>query len=188
FMSWDHPLVRGALDLLLGAEFGNAAFGIRKGSGAEAILLEIHAVVECVAPAPLHADRFLPATPVRVLVDHTTADRTEEEGLLSPELEKGDVFRLLDRGAVKKKLLPAMLAKAQELANERMRKIVEGAHTTMESQVQDEIERLEDLSAVNDHIRPAEIAAARQEKADLAAAISSARLRLDALRLIFCVT
>jgi ATP-dependent helicase HepA len=60
FMSWDHPIVRGALDLLLGGEFGNAAFGIWRGAG-EGLLLEIHAVVEAVAPAALHIDRFLPA-------------------------------------------------------------------------------------------------------------------------------
>ena len=116
FMSWDHPLVRGALDLLLGVEAGNAAFGVWKTPGAESVLLEVHAVVECVAPAALHVDRFLPATPLRVVVDHALADHSDDATLAAAKLEKGDVFRLLDRGVVKKKLLPAMIAKAQALA------------------------------------------------------------------------
>ena len=37
----------------------------------------------------------------------------------------------------------------------------------MEAQLQDEIERLEDLREINDHVRPEEIAAVRQQKTDL---------------------
>ena len=185
FMGPDHPLVRGALDLLLGLESGNSAFGIWKDSGSEGIMLEICAVAECIAPAALHADRFLPATPIRVVVDHALADHTEDESVANATLEKGDIFKLLDRGAVKKKLLPAMLEKAQALAEVRMQNIVAAASAGMESQLQGEIERLEDLREINDHVRPEEIAAVRQQKTDLQSALASARLRLDALRLIW---
>jgi ATP-dependent helicase HepA len=41
FVSGDHPLVRASLDLLLGSERGNAAFGMWKGGGSEGMLLEI---------------------------------------------------------------------------------------------------------------------------------------------------
>jgi ATP-dependent helicase HepA len=41
------------------------------------------------------------------------------------------------------------------------------------------------LREVNDHIRPEEIAALRKERSELTAALASARLRLDALRIIF---
>ena len=185
FMGPDHPLVRGALDLLLGLESGNCAFGVWKDSGSEGILLEICAVAECLAPAALHADRFLPATPIRVVVDHAAADHTEDETVASAVLEKGDIFKLLDRPVVKKKLFPAMLEKAQALAEVRMQNIVAAASAAMDSQLQDEIERLEDLRAINDHVRPEEIAAVRQQKADLQTALTSARLRLDSLRLIW---
>jgi ATP-dependent helicase HepA len=185
FMSWDHPLVRGALDLLLGTEAGNAAFGLWKAPGVELVLLEVHAVVECVAPAALHVDRFLAATPLRVVVDHTLADHTDDAALAAAMLEKGDVFRLLDRGVVKKKLLPAMIEKAQTLAAEKMQVLVGGATAKMEGQLRDEIERLEDLREINDHIRPEEIAALRQERTELTVALASARLRLDGLRIIF---
>ena len=185
FMGPDHPLVRGALDLLLGLESGNSAFGVWKDSGSEGILLEICSVAECIAPAALHADRFLPATPIRVVVDHANADHTEDEIVAHALLEKGDIFKLLDRPVVKKKLLPAMLEKAQALAEVRLQNIVAAATAGMEAQLQDEIDRLEDLRAINDHVRPEEIAAVRQQKTDLQAALTSARLRLDSVRLIW---
>lgn len=185
FMSPDHPLVRGSWDLLLGSESGNSAFGVWKTPGPEAILLEILFVAECVAPAALHVDRFLPATPIRIVVDHALADHSGSATVASAKLEKGDIIRLLDRGAVKKKLLPAMLAKAQALAAETLPKLVQTASDSMNAQLKDETERLEDLKELNDHVTPAEIEAIKQQQTDLAAAIGTARLRLDALRLIF---
>lgn len=185
FMSVDHPLVRGALDLLLGSESGNSAFGVWKTPGSEAIFLEIIAVVECIAPAALHADRFLPVVPIRVAVDHSLIDYSQEEDLQNAKLEKGDVIRLLDRGAVKKKLLPAMLGKAQAIATDRMKSTVALASSTMSAQLNQEAERLEALRAINDHVRPEEIAAVRKQEEQLREAISAARLRLDSLRLIF---
>jgi ATP-dependent helicase HepA len=184
FLTRDHPLVRGALDLLLGSESGNAAFGLWKTPGNEAVLLEIYAVVECIAPEALHADRFLPATPIRVLVDHALNDKSGDPAYAGARLEKGNVMRLLDKGVVKKQILPAMLGRALELAEDRMGSITEAAKAVMIAQLQDEIERLVDLSTINDHVRQSEIEAAKQEKSELESALATARLRLDAIRLV----
>ncbi len=183
-MTGDHPLLSGALDLLLSSERGNTAFGVWKGAGGESILLEVHAVVECVAPANLHVERFLPPTPLRIVVDHTMADRSDDAAVRSAALEKGDIFRLLSRSPMRRKLLPAMLATAQTLATARMASVVAESARAMETQLQEEFERLVTLRSINDHVRPEEIAALQNQRAELSAAVTSARLRLDALRLI----
>ncbi len=185
FVNADHPLATGTLDALLGGDFGNAAFGTWKGADKESLALEVYLVVECVAPPVLHADRFLPATPVRVLVDHELGDLTEEHPPESITLEKGDLAPLLDKAVVRKKLVPAMLAKAQELARTRMESLVEAATNRMQQLLQSEIERLEELRELNDHVRPEEITHLQQEKEALAAALGGARLRVDSLRLIW---
>jgi ATP-dependent helicase HepA len=188
FLSWDHPVVRGALDLLLGSESGNSAFGVWKSGTKESMLLEIHAVVECIAPPALHADRFLPPTPIRVVVDHALADLSDDPEVAAAKLETGDIFRLLDRGAVKKKLLPAMLEKAVALANEKRDALVSAATVRMNTQLQDEIDRLQDLRKINDHIRPEELAAAETQRTALYSALTASPLRTDALRLILQTT
>lgn len=187
FMTCDHPMVRGALDLLLGGEAGNAAFGVWKAEGSEAILLEIHAIVECVAPPALHVDRFLPPKVIRIVVDHALADLTDDVAVTTAQFEKGDVFRLLDRRVVKKKLLPSMHEKAVALASERMQSLIAEASEFMSAQLNAEIERLEDLREINSHVRPEEIAAIREQQTALQNAISSAHLRVGALRLILRV-
>ena len=152
--------------------------------GRETILLETCFVAECVAPVALHADRFLPMTPVLVVVDHACADLSDDAEIAAAKLEKGDVFPLLDRGAVKKKLLPAMLEKARQVAAERLEKVVAATVAKMSGQLSHEVQRLRDLAEINDHVRPAEIAATVQQQTDLQTALAATHLRLDAVRLI----
>lgn len=185
FLSIDHPLVRSALDLLLGAESGNSAFAMWRGSGSEGLLLEAWFVVECVAPAALHADRFLPPQPLRVIVDHTNGEFAATAKLDAARLEKGDVVKLLDRGAVRKKIVPGMLKSANTLAAEKTKALVDAAVVEMEKQLREELERLEDLRQRNDHIRPEELEAITQQKEQLQAAMEAARPRLDAIRLVW---
>jgi ATP-dependent helicase HepA len=184
FLSWDHPMVRTALDLLLGSEQGNSTYGEWKGGGSEGMFLEIQAVAECVAPADLHVDRFLPSTPIRVVVDHAMTEQTDNAEVAAAPLEKGDVFRLLDRGAIRKKVLPSMLNKAQELATARMQALVAEAITTMDTQFAREVQRLETLRELNDHVTSTEISDMRRQQTQIEQALASTNLRVDAIRLI----
>lgn len=186
FMTGDHPMVRGALDLLLGSEAGNSAFGIWKAEGPEAILLEMYAIVECVGRPCLHAERFLPALPIRVLVNHALEDQTTQ--CESWVLEKGDIFRLLDKAVVKKKLLPAMLARAEEVALEKLKSLVEAAKNEVDGRLQREIERLVFLGKINDHVHPEEIDALKDLKNELLEVLGAARIRVDSLRLVMKTT
>ncbi len=188
FLTPDHPLVQASLDALLGIEVGNSVFGVWRSAQPDGILLEAHFVIECVAPPGLHADRFLPATPVRVVVDQTLGDRSDDEAFLEAELEKGDVFRLIDTPVFKKKHLPAMLAKAAEIAGKRKESIVQGAALKATDQLKSEIERLEDLRRVNASIREEEITALQDLKASLLEAFTSANVRTDALKLVLRLT
>jgi len=187
FLTQDHPLVRGALDILLGSEEGNSSFAVWKNAGVEGLLLETHFVVDCIAPAALHVDRFLSAVPISIVVDHTNKDRREEDLMKKAKLEKGSPTRLLENVAIKRKLFPAMLSKSRKLAEADMDTIVTAAKETMRQQLQDEINRLEALRQINDHVRPEEIEGTKAQLAELTAALDSARLRLDTIRLILQV-
>jgi len=184
FLTADHPLVHAAIDAILGVETGNSAFGIWKSGPSNAVFIETHFVVEAVAPPQLHADRWLPATPFRIAVDQSLADRSADTGLAEAPLGAGDIFKLLDAPAFRKKHLPAMVAKAAEFAAPRRDSIVHAARQRASEQLDSEISRLEGLSAINNHIHPAELSALRELKASLLAAIDSATVRLDSLRLV----
>ena len=184
FLTIDHPIVRGALDLLLGGEQGNSSFAAWRGSGSEGLILETHFVIECVAPAKLHADRFLAPAPIRIVVDHASKDLRQDVAYLHAKLDKSNPTRLLEKAPVRKKLFPAMLNASRKIAEEELKKIIAEATTSMKAQIEAEISRLEDLRQINDHVRPEEIEALRTQIAELEEAIGGARLRLDALMLV----
>jgi ATP-dependent helicase HepA len=48
-----------------------------------------------------------------------------------------------------------------------------------------EVERLQALALVNDHVRPEEIRLAQTQQKELATALQQSRIRLDSLRLIW---
>lgn len=70
FLTWDHPMVRGSIDLMLSSEKGNSSIVVWKDAKPDTppILIEAIYVLESVAPSRLHVDRFLPPTPVRAVV------------------------------------------------------------------------------------------------------------------------
>ncbi len=185
FLTWDHPMVRGALDLMLGSEAGNASFAVWEISGEKLILLETWWVVECVAPAALHVERFLAQTPVRVAVDHLGTERTTDASLASAKLRRGDAAALLKNEKVRRKFLPEMLEQTRSLGEAAGRLVIEKAQVAMHRQLTTEIARLRDLAEINDHIKPANITLLLDRELALTSAIQSARVRLDAVRLIW---
>jgi ATP-dependent helicase HepA len=57
----------------------------------------------------------------------------------------------------------------------------------MRQQLQNEINRLEDLRQLNDHVRPEEIEGMKSQMTALEEALGSSRIRLDAVRLVLQV-
>jgi len=185
FLTWDHPLVTGAMDLLLGSGQGNSAFAVWNTADAQSVFVEAVYVLEPVAPPALHADRFLPPTPLRVVVDPKGEDVSADVSPSSDELKPGSVFKLLDNSRIKQKLIPSMLEKSLLHATERAAIISKNSTERMESVLRREIERLLDLKKVNDHVRDEEITLLESQITELGLALKDAPLRLDSLRLIW---
>jgi ATP-dependent helicase HepA len=173
------------MDALLGSEKGNCSFVVWDKSGEEAMLLEAVLVVECVAEAELELDRFMPPQPLRLVVDAATKDRSADSDWSGVQWQVGDVFRLLDRGAVKKKLLPAMLAQIKALATEHMALLVSAARAEMDAALLAEANRIEELTALHPEACGGEGAAWKIRAQRMREALSGARYRIDALRLIW---
>jgi ATP-dependent helicase HepA len=186
FLTWDHPLVTGALDLLLGSEKGNACFAKWPDPRTNGLYVEAIYVLECIAPPGLHVDRFLPPTPFRVLVDHRGGDVSEAfpGESLARQLEAGDAFALLDQPELREDLLPVLLEKAQAIAAGRVPAIVAQSKKAMAGQLDLEITRLKELQKVNRSVRGEEVELLAQQKNALDRHLASARLRLDAIRLV----
>ncbi len=187
FLTWDHPLVTGALDLLLGSETGNSSFASWPDADTPGMYLETIHVLECPAPISLHVDRFLPPTPLRVVVDQLGNDVETEAppALLARHVKPSESSWILEQPAVREELLPSLLERSAKIASLRAPGVVARARSSMSTQLTHEIHRLEELRKVNRSVRAEEIDLLRSQMRSLEDCLHHARVRLDALRVIW---
>jgi ATP-dependent helicase HepA len=185
-LTWDHPMVSGVLELLLGGERGSSAVALADRSlGIVRPLLEAVFVLDTVAAPELVVSRFLPPTPLRVVVDEELRDATRSFPVerLSSLKDGRQALRFRDLSFVEESL-PRMLQEARALAEREAKHLVEESALEMHRSLSREIERLRSLAEVNDHVGPGEIARLRSDEKRLSQAIERARIRLDSLRLV----
>lgn len=186
FLSWDHPMATEAIDMVLSSATGSASFGIMRSGGSPAILLELIFVIETAGEKNMYVDRFLPRTPLRVVVDHTGKDVTAAypPESLDTQLVPGMVDDLLANETLVETVIPNMIASAARCADVLGADAIAAGLLRMNTVLDHEIARLKSLQKKNNTVRPDEIRTAEQEQQSLAAVIASARVRLDALLLI----
>ncbi|BBO68733.1 RNA polymerase-associated protein RapA [Desulfosarcina alkanivorans] len=185
FLTWDHPLVAGAMDLFLGSGKGNVAFSLWPASGPPAFFMEMVFLLEAGAPPDLCLDRFLPPTPIRVVVDHQLEDRKNDlPDVRSDSFADGSAALFAQTLPAVSHRIPDMVDAGRAMARARALPVIEAAHRAAGLAMEADVQRLEALGRVNTAIGDEEINAARAERDALLAAVSTAVVRLDAMRLI----
>ncbi|VAW73512.1 RNA polymerase associated protein RapA [hydrothermal vent metagenome] len=188
FLSWDHPLVLGAMDMVQSSELGNTALSAVAYQGAQpgTLMLEALFVLEPAAVESLQTGRYLPPTTVRVVLDERGGRHDEQLGL-------DDIFQL--RKTVnaetankivhaKETELRRMIGQCEQLAQQQAPAILEQARQQATDTLGSEIERLNALQRQNPNVRDEEIRFFEQQLGNVNQLIETAHLRLDALRVI----
>jgi ATP-dependent helicase HepA len=185
FLADDHPMVTGAIELLLGGELGNAAFMVDDALPSRFAVLECVFVLEPVAASALQVQRFLPPLPIRIAVDTKLAPRTDwrpgRNALARARERPVDATRYRKFLAA---LVPPMVKRSEELARARADAEITAATDAAQSELGAEHERLVALARVNPAVRGEEIEAVAQELAAVRDTLPRALLRLDALRFV----
>jgi ATP-dependent helicase HepA len=182
FVSWDHPLLGDAMELMQSKEDGNACFALLDG-GPPGLFLESIFVLESVAPRRLHVDRFLAPTPVRAISDQR-AETVEDPGT-GQSYEQGDSQWIVGHQATLRGLLSKMESTNEKTAEVSAAKVRKAATERLHAVMGTEIRRLTNLAKVNDAVRAQEILDTEGEMTELQGYIDDARIRLDACRLIW---
>ncbi|MFP4262934.1 MAG: RNA polymerase-associated protein RapA [Halomonas sp.] len=190
-LSWEHPLVREMMGRILDGTMGNTALALLRHPALPAgrVMVELIYRTHCPAPRKLHLNRFLPPTAVRVLLDESGANLTDRISFtgLSRNLQK--VKKAMARDLIRSRLevLRELLDRGEGEAERELPSIIEAAQARMRDELDGELARLTALARRNPAVREEELAALRDERAALDAAIEGARLRLDAVRVIVTV-
>jgi ATP-dependent helicase HepA len=184
FLSWDHPMISNAMELLIGEGNGQCSLAIWQDARKSCVYLESIYILECVAPKNLYMDRFIPSTPIRLIVNDQLKNckKLFESDGFEKRLEDARYSTNLFEDAIK--LVPRMIATTEQIAQKEADRIIAETLQEIEDQMDNEIMRLKTLKAMNPNVKDLEIKAAITEKQNLIEFASSARIRIDAIRLI----
>jgi ATP-dependent helicase HepA len=187
-LTWDHPMVTGAMDLVLSDEIGNSSIGLLKNPALPAgtFFLECIFTLEAIAPSQLQLNRYLPVTPIRVLVDKNGNDLADKvsEAILDQQLSpvKKQVSLQLVK-ALKDQVSP-LVARAEKHADQQVSAIQTKALETMQQKLEQEFKRLTALKAINPSVRQEELDFIKLQQSELTNYINKAQLKFEAVRLV----
>lgn len=187
-LTWDHPMVTGAMDLVLSDEIGNSSIGLLKNPALPAgtFFLECIFTIEAIAPSELQLNRYLPVTPIRVLVDKNGNDLADKvsEAILDQQLSpvKKQVSLQLVK-ALKSQVTP-LVTKAEKHAELQISALQTKAQETMQHKLEQEFQRLTALKAINPSVRQEELDFIKLQQSELANYINKAQLKFEAIRLV----
>ena len=191
FLSWEAPVVSGLVEMLVGSEFGNTAIStIRlQAIPAGTLLVEAYYAVHATAPKRYQLGRYLPATPVRLLLDSDGRDLAQA---ITHEQLSGLCQHVgrSKRPAIIKEIRPTlerMLKQGEELAAARLGALRDEAEQRVAELLGGEIERLRHLQAVNPAVRDDEIEFFVDQRRHVQELIELAALEPQAMRVVITV-
>jgi ATP-dependent helicase HepA len=187
-LTWDHPMVRGAMDMVLSDQTGNSSIGLLKNPALPAgtFFIECIFTIEATAPSHLQLGRYLPTTPIRVLVDKNGTDLADKvsENILDQQLapvKKQVALQLVK--ALKDQVTP-LVTKAEAHAQPQVVNIQEKALKNMHKALDEEFQRLTALKIINPSVRQQELDFIKVQQSELSHYIDKAQLKFEAVRLI----
>ncbi len=191
FLSWEHPFVRNAMDMVLSSEFGNTALVAIKYTGAKAgtLLLECHFLMEFSNDCKLESQRYFPNSSVPVIIDEYQREHSQllESDMISGMLQRVDPETSLKIVKAKQAEISTLLDSAEQIADKQVPDLVKAAKLRSEQVLGRELDRLSALQQINSNVRDEEIEFFRDQLKQFEAALDNARLRLDAVRVMIAV-
>lgn len=188
FVSWEHPLASGALDLVLSNETGNTALIAIKTPQLTpgTMCLECVYILEPVAQKTLQSKRYLPPTTIRLVVDHhgKNVTRTLSHGMINQSLIPVDAETASTVIRSQTREIKAMVEISEQLAMAQKPRLIAGARKQILETLEPEIERLHALKAHNPNVRDEEVDFFESQRDAINEALMSATVRLDALRIV----
>lgn len=188
FLTWDHPMIRHGIDLITSGDIGKCAVSllINKNLPAGTLLLEAIYIVEAQAPKSLQLTRFLPPTPVRILLDAKGNDLVTQVSFSGLEKQLKPVNKQMANKIVKmaRTDIEALIAVAEHKIVPQADLLIAQAKQNADHTLSSELHRLTSLQAVNKNIRADEVLALERLRTESLKQLEQANWRLDSLRVI----
>ncbi len=191
FLSWEHPFVRNAMDLILSSEFGNTALiaikyaGVKPGS----LLLDCHFLMEISDNTSLGNQRYFPNSSIPIIIDEQGRQHGHilDRDTIKPLMQRVDIDTSIKIIKARQTVLGDLLQAAEIAADKQVPELVEIARQRGTDVLGGEIYRLKALQQINASVRDEEIEFFLDQLASFETSLANARLRLDAVRVMVAI-
>lgn len=187
FLSWEHPFIDQALELITSGQAGNSAVSYIDNSGFKTgeCFVEMQFVAQCAAPKALSVERFLPPRAMHLMMTpkgDLKVNDGELPGFALP-LKKSTA-----RGLVEQKTasIQPLMQKLEKMGKGQLDKMIQRAWNKADEAYSARLERLRVLSQHNPNMPKQLLSTIEQERDAVLAAIKQSQLVLDSVRLVFC--
>ena len=182
FLSAEHPLVEGALELMLDQSEGRASVALWTGAPESGVWVEFLFVLEAVGAARLALPRYLPPHALTIALDLEGQERSASSLSHARLHDVGATLWPRLAGRLEGDL-PELLERAEGIANSRLQEIAQARLAQARRQLEGEQHRLEELSRLGT-VSAFEVAAHAETVRETLQALAEARVQLDAVRVV----
>jgi ATP-dependent helicase HepA len=189
YLSWEHPLVSYAMDMVMSSELGNATVCTLKQEGINpgTLLMEALFVLEPIDKLDMQSSRYLPPTTIRIILDEQGNSLNIESSMINENQSRVASEIIKEVINMKSDAIRTLLEKSRNLAEEQAPKLKQQATERINDILQTEVDRLLHMRIVNPNIRPEEIEYFKNQLEITSKLIATASIRLDALRIIITI-
>ncbi len=189
YLSWEHPMVGFAMDMVLSSELGNATVCTLKHEPINpgTLLMEALFVLEPVDKIDMQSNRYLPPTTIRIMLDEHGNSLSLENNIINKNQSRVSPEIIKEIIKMRSDVIRTLLDISRNLAEQESPKLKQQASERSNDILQREIDRLEHMRKVNSNIRLEEINYFKNQMQVTLELIVSASIRLDALRIIITI-
>ena len=188
YLSWEHPMITGGMEMILSSDTGTTSVALLKNNSLPpaSTFLELIYVVEALNTDNAQLSRFLPTTPIRLLLDKNAKDLGQNVTFDSFNRQLSPVNRHISRkiANTSQPLIHQLIKDSLPTAQSLMKVIIDKAKTDMQQTLQQDRDRLQALQALNPNIREDEIQFIRNQQAEFEQILAQTQLKLDSIRFI----
>jgi len=189
YLSWDHPMVSDAMDLILNEGYGQgdaqviSTTELRQGM----TLIEAVFTIQCTAPAALRTDRYLHSSTRTIHVGIDGNDYSEVMQHIDVESHR----KHFDRNKLKQVVLGnkgpigGMIDKAREIADGELPMLLAEANAALDEEFSEDIDRLSALAKINPLVSDDDIKALEARREAIREAMSAAVIHPVSIRVLF---
>jgi len=191
FLTWEHPFVRNAMELILSSEFGNTALVAIKYAGVKpgSLIVDAHFLMEFADNTNHGNARYFPTSSINIIIDELGKQHGHilDRGVIKQLMQRVDIDTSVKIVKARQTELGNLLQTAEQAAEQQVPKLIEDARQRGQQVLGKEIDRLTALQQINVGVRNDEIEFFHEQFRQFEVSLSHARVRLDAVRVMVAI-